>query len=272
MRPALARAIIPPAGGNPMQRGMIRPMAPRGVYHGHGATPERLAPAFTREILPALRPTAPERAQHDCRVLVQGRAAHRQDRQDEVPSDDALLGSLAHWTAPVVDVDFGAPSAQRRCTAHCHQRLPLATVLAAVLDIAHLLRVATRQHLGHQAIRGGGLVARMGVLQRAPVMGKALLEDVPVPRGLGHHGVALSAGDTSVAVKGFSHGSPASCTPHQPLLRPSHPPRSPWNHEDFRTAEKCIFLYDQESQRCVLVQIHRCPPGAVGSPGEAQEV
>jgi hypothetical protein len=125
--------------------------------------------------------------------------------------------------------------------------LPLATVLAAVLDITHLLRVATRQHLGHEAIIVGGLVARMGVLKRVPVIGEDLLEDIPVPRGLGHHGVAPSEGDTMVAVKRLYHGSPASSTPHRPLLRRSHPPRSPWNHEDFRTAEKCIFLYDEQS-------------------------
>src|SRR5262245_54964740 len=105
--------------------------------------------------------------------------------------------------------------------------LPLATVRTAVLAIPRLLRVATRQHFGHQAIIVGGLVARMGVLKRAPVIGKDLLEDIPVPRGLGHHGVAPSEGDTIVAVKRLYHGSPASSTPHRPLLRHSHPPRSP---------------------------------------------
>src|SRR5262249_48983252 len=120
---------------------------------------------------------------------------------------------------------------------------------AVVLDITHLLRVATRQHLGHQAIIVGGLVARMGVLKRAPVLGKDLLEDIPVPRGLGHHGVAPSEGETIVAVKRLYHGSPASSTPDRPLLRHSHPPRAPWNHEDFRTAEKCNFLYDQGLRR-----------------------
>src|SRR5215475_3846244 len=116
--------------------------------------------------------------------------------------------------------------------------LPLATVLAAVLDIPYLLRVATRQHLGHEAFVVGRLVTRMGVLKRVPVIGKDLLEDIPVPRGLGHHGGAPSEGDTIVAVKRLYHGSPASSTPHRPLVRHSHPPRSPWNHEDFRTAKK----------------------------------
>jgi hypothetical protein len=109
MLPALARAIIPPTGGNHMQMGMILPIAPMGVYHGNVATPKRLAPDVTLEIIQALRPTAHERAQHDRRVLVQGRAAHRRDRQDDVSRDDALMQSLPHLTHPVVDGDFGAP-------------------------------------------------------------------------------------------------------------------------------------------------------------------
>src|SRR6516225_5596355 len=63
----------------------------------------------------------------------------------------------------------------------------LATVLAAVLDITHLLKVATRQHLGHQVIIVGSLVARMGVLKRLPMIGKDLLKDTPVPGGCCKH-------------------------------------------------------------------------------------
>ena len=63
---------------------------------------------------------------------------------------------------------------------------------AAVFDIAHLLRVATRKHLGHQAIVIGRLVARMGVCKPVPVLGKDLLEDIPVPRGCCNHQVAPS--------------------------------------------------------------------------------
>jgi len=61
------------------------------------------------------------------------------------------------------------------------------TVQAAVFDVAHLRGVATREHLGHQAIVIPGLVARMGTLKRLPVVGKDLLEDVPVPRGRCKH-------------------------------------------------------------------------------------
>jgi hypothetical protein len=92
-----------------MQMGMILPMAPMGVDHGNGATPELLAPDVTLEVIQTLCPTAHERTQHDCCVLVKGRAEHRRDRQDDVPLDDALMESLTHLTDPVVDVDFRAP-------------------------------------------------------------------------------------------------------------------------------------------------------------------
>jgi hypothetical protein len=49
--------------------------------------------------------------------------------------------------------------------------------------MAHLLQAATPEHLGHQALIVGRLVARMGVCEPIPVLGKDLLEDVPVPRG-----------------------------------------------------------------------------------------
>src|SRR5215470_15026836 len=104
----------------------------------------------------------------------------------------------------------------------------LATPQAAVFDIAHLFRVATRQHLRHQALGVGRLVARMGVGKRVPVIGKELLEDTPVPRGLYQHRLAPSWGHQLVAVKRLYHASAASSTPcsawtRQPLTRLFHP-------------------------------------------------
>ena len=61
----------------------------------------------------------------------------------------------------------------------------LATPQAAVCDIAHLLRVATRQHFGHQALVVGRLVVGMCVGKRVPVISKNLLEDTPGPKGGG---------------------------------------------------------------------------------------
>src|SRR5713101_620006 len=88
----------------------------------------------------------------------------------------------------------------------------------AVAAHAHLVRVATRQHLGHQAIVVGGLIPRMGALKRVPVIGKDLLEDTPVPRGLCHHRVAPSWGDDLLTVKRLYHASSASSTLHRPIL------------------------------------------------------
>src|SRR5262249_23870252 len=135
------------------------------------------------EIIQALRPTAHERAQHDRCVLVKGRAEHRRDRQDDMPIDDSRMKGLAHLAHPVVDMNFGAAKAQRRFAAHRHQMLALFTVQAAVFDVPALCRIATREHLRHQTAVLGGLIARMSVLKRLPVIGKDLLKDTPVPVG-----------------------------------------------------------------------------------------
>ena len=68
-----------------------------------------------------------------------------------MPIDDALMENLTNLTDPVVHVNFGAPQAQRRFATHRYQVLPLAAVQAAVFDVPDLLRIATREHLRHQA-------------------------------------------------------------------------------------------------------------------------
>src|SRR6266568_1377669 len=112
--------------------------------------------------------------------------------------------------------------------------LALATVQATVFDVPHLFRVATPQHLGHQAIIIRRLVTRMGVLKRVPVIGKDLLEDTPVPRGCCNHRVVPSGGDTIVTVQRLYHGLPASSTPHQPVYGHPHLPRSSLINGSFR--------------------------------------
>jgi len=95
MLPALSLVIIPPTGGEQMPRGMVLAIAPMGVEHRDGATPERLAPDVTLEIIQALPPTAHECAQHDRHVLVESRAEHRRDRQDDMPIDHPFVEDLA---------------------------------------------------------------------------------------------------------------------------------------------------------------------------------
>ena len=159
---------------------MILPIAAMRVEHCDGASLERLAPDGAIEIIQALRPTAHERAQYDRRVLVKSGAEHGRHRQDDVPIDDALMEHPAHLAHPGVDVHLGAAQAQGGFAAHRHPMGALATVLAAVLDIAHLGWVATGQHLGDQTIVVGRLIPWMSPLKRVPVIRKDLLEDVPV--------------------------------------------------------------------------------------------
>src|SRR6266478_5390906 len=73
--------------------------------------------------------------------------------------------------------------------------LALAAVQTAILDVPHLCRIATREHLRHQTVVIGGLIARMGVLKRLPVIGKDLLKDTPVPGGCCKHPRPPSEGE-----------------------------------------------------------------------------
>jgi hypothetical protein len=57
--------------------------------------------------------------------------------------------------------------------------LALATVAAAILDIAHLRGVATGEHLAHELIVLRRLRAPMGRLKRLPGIGKDVLQDPP---------------------------------------------------------------------------------------------
>src|SRR5437870_1903718 len=169
MLPARALGIITPTGGEQMQMGMVLAITPMRVEHRDVASLERLPPDSAVEIVEALRPTAYKRAQYDRRILVESGAEHRRDCQDDVPIDDALMEDLTHLAYPVVYIDFGAPQAQGRFTAHGHQVFTLAAVQAAIFDIADLFRVATCQHLRHQPIVVGGLIPWMGTLKRLPV-------------------------------------------------------------------------------------------------------
>jgi hypothetical protein len=237
---ALPAHLIAPTGGDQMQMGRVLPMTPRRVKHRDGTTSERLAPDVAREILQALPPTAHERAQHDRSVLVEGRAEHGRDRQDDVAIDDPLGEDLPHLAHPVGHGDFGTPQAQGRWTTHRHQRLPLATLQAAVFAVPHLLRVATPKHLGHQAIIVGRLGAWMGVGDPVPVLGKDLFENVPVPRGCCKHEGAPRGGEKMVTVKRFSHALPASSTPHRPVYGHPHPPLSSLINGGFRDRENAF--------------------------------
>src|SRR5712692_8777794 len=87
MFPALSRAIIASTGSDQVQMGVVLPIASMGVEYCDVPTSEGLAPDGAVEIIQALHPTAHECAQHDRRILVEGRAEHRRDRQNDMPID-----------------------------------------------------------------------------------------------------------------------------------------------------------------------------------------
>src|SRR5215510_9361729 len=152
----------------------------------------------------------------------------------------------------------------------------LATPQAAVCDIAHLFRVATRQHLGHQALVVGRLVARMGVGKRVPVLGKDPLEDTPVPRGLYQHRLAPSWGHQLVAVKRLYHASAASSTPARP---------GPGNLSPASFILELWGLLDRKNEKSYAMNIHQagaslpnpihlfwCSPSSRVSPAQAVRI
>jgi hypothetical protein len=97
----------------------------------------------------------------------------------------------------------------------------LPALQTSIFDLPHLVGIPAPEHLGHEAIVVGGLVAWMGVLKRLPVIGKDLLEDTPVPRRGCHHRVAPSEGNKIVVMQRLYHGLPASSTPPRPA--PGYP-------------------------------------------------
>jgi hypothetical protein len=147
---------------------MLLPVAAMRVEDRDGAPPERLAPDLTIKVIQALRPASHQRAQQDRGVVIEGRAEHGWDCENDMAIDAPLVERLAHLADPIVHGDLGTPQAQGRFAAHRHQMLALSTVQAAVFEGTHLFRVATRQHLGHQVIIVGRLVARMGACKPVP--------------------------------------------------------------------------------------------------------
>ena len=92
-----------------MQVRVILPIAAMRMEHRDGAPLEGLAPDGAIKIIQALCPAAHERAHHDRRVLVEGRAEHGWYRQDDVPIDDPCMEDLTPLAHPVIAMDLGPP-------------------------------------------------------------------------------------------------------------------------------------------------------------------
>ena len=143
----------------------------------HDVAPlERLATDTAEDIIQALAPTAHEQTPHRLRLLIKRGPRQRGHGQDDVAIDDALWQHLADLADPGIDVDLGTAQAQRLFTAHGDAMLPLATMQTPILDIPHPLRIATGEHLVHEAIIVGCIVARIDVCKLIPVLDKDLLE------------------------------------------------------------------------------------------------
>jgi hypothetical protein len=109
--PARSLALIAPTRGEQMQMGMVVAVSSMRGEHRAVPSPQRLAPEVAREILEAWPPAAPERTSYARRVLGEGRAAQRWDRQADVPLDHPRLEGLTHLVAPGVHGALGAPQA-----------------------------------------------------------------------------------------------------------------------------------------------------------------
>src|SRR5215471_1001359 len=121
----------------------------------------------------------------------------------------------------------------------------LATVEAAVFNIAYLVGIPTPEHLVDEAIIVARMVTRIDACEPVPVLDKDLFEDVPVLCRGCHHQGAPSGGNGMVAVQLFYHTSPVLSTLSSAFSGAHPPPLFPLSHGDARTAEKCKFLCDQ---------------------------
>jgi hypothetical protein len=81
----------------------------------------------------------------------------------------------------------------------------LTTMETSVFDIAHLLRIATPEHLVDEAIIVGRVVARTELFKPIPVIDEYLFEDVPVPRRFDTHQIAPSEGVGLLGIERFYH-------------------------------------------------------------------
>jgi hypothetical protein len=66
--------------------------------------------------------------------------------------DHPVVEHLTYLRDPVINIDFGTAQAQSGLTRHRDPMLALATMLTAILNIAHLIGIATAQHLLHKPV------------------------------------------------------------------------------------------------------------------------
>src|SRR5215831_10855415 len=114
-----------------------------------------------------------------------------------------------------------------------------------ILDIPHLVRVPTPEHLGHQVSIVASIVARIDAFKAVPVVGKDLFEEVPGRRSCCSHQAASLQRVGWWVITLFYHIPSLTSTPSAVLTRVLPPPRSPLHHGDARAIAKWKILCDQ---------------------------
>jgi hypothetical protein len=134
---------------------------------------------LTVEGIETLDTTAHEGTEQDVGMVVKGPAQHSGQGQDGVPIDDALMKLVTDLGDEVIDVDFGASQTQSGFTAHGNDVAALSTVEASIFGISDLFGVTTAEHLFHEFIIVGAIIARIVSLKALPVILEDLFEDTP---------------------------------------------------------------------------------------------
>ena len=213
MDPLLGLLSPSPTGGDDVQMGIVLAIAAMGLDDDDVTAFEVLAADPAEDVIQAPHPTAHERTQHRWRLLIKSVPQYLRHGEDDMTVDDALMQHLADLADPVVDVNLGAPQAQRRLTTHSDAMGALPAIQAPVVDVPYLVRVPACEHLVYKLIIVSLMVPRMASFEAVPVLGKDLLEDVPVLRGCCNHAGAPSWGSGIYAVQLWYHVSSAQSTP-----------------------------------------------------------
>jgi hypothetical protein len=137
--------------------------------------------------------------------------------------DHALMEHLAHLAHPVIHIDFGAASAQRRFAAHRDAMRALSAMQTPILKRAHLVRIAASKHLVHEPRIVTRSVARVDACEPVPVLSKDLFEDVPGRQGFCSHQAASLSGVRLCVIARFYHILSTTSTPVLSLLSGTAP-------------------------------------------------
>jgi hypothetical protein len=130
---------------------------------------------------------------------------------------------LTDLSDPIVNIDFGTSQTERRLATHRDEVLPLATMRTVILDIAHLVGIATVEHLLYETVIVAGIVARVDVFEAIPVIDKDLFEDVGVLSRCYLYQIAPSKGVGLLGIERFYHVSRSASTPSSVFTgAPSH--------------------------------------------------